>query len=200
MRHLCNTFLDGGEKGEKEWLSPLLADDLARAPAVLRVSADLTKMLHALAKCLGEGIGLYGKGEGAKGFRPWLEENHKLALYLHLSRVDKGCRQDMKTEAAYAAYWNRTYNVEYLKSATYGASNLLKDNLYVMLTSPYIIAAMRGRAAFHDKVTTRLRFFSASNELDKWSALDMAQVRAWAANSVRARGESNSGRERVVRA
>ena len=85
----------------------------------------------------------------------------------------------MKTEAAFAAYWNRTYNVDYLKSATYGAgSNILKDNLYIMLTSPYMIAAMRGRAAFHDKMTTRLRFFSASNELDGWSALDMAQVRA----------------------
>ena len=177
MRHLCNTFIDGGEKAEKEWLDPLLKEDIAAIPPVLRVSADVTKMLHALAKCLGEGIELYGKGEGAKGFRPWLEEHaeYKTALYLHLSRVDKGCRQDMKTEAAFAAYWNRPMNVAYLDP-----DNVLTKNLYIMLTSPYIIATMRGRAAFHDKVTTRLRFFSASNKLDKWSALDMAQVRTCA--------------------
>ena len=89
MRHLCNTFIDGGEKAEKEWLDPLLKEDIAAIPPVLRVSADVTKMLHALAKCLGEGIELYGKGEGAKGFRPWLEEHaeYKTALYLHPSRI-----------------------------------------------------------------------------------------------------------------
>ena len=52
----------------------------------------------------------------------------------------------------------------------------LRDNLFVMLTCLEIVGAMRGRAAFHDKITTRLRFFSASNQLDGWSALDMAQV------------------------
>ena len=45
-----------------------------------------------------------------------------------------------------------------------------------MLTCLEIVGAMRGRAAFHDKLTTRLRFFSASSTLDKWSNMDMAQV------------------------
>ena len=88
----------------------------------------------------------------------------------------QGTRQDSKTEAAFAAYWNRPFNVEYLKSAAYGNGDLLKDNLYCMLTSLEIIATMRGRAAFHDKFTSPLRFFSASNDLDAWSALDMARV------------------------
>ena len=136
----------------------------------------MTKLLHALAKCLGEGIGLYGRGEGASKFRPWLEKNHKDKLYWHLSRVDKGTRQDSKTEGAFAAYWNRPLNVAYLQTAAYGASDLLKGNLFVMLSSLEIVATMRGRAAYHDKFTAPLRFFSASNDLDGWSSLDMAQV------------------------
>ena len=125
--------------------------------------------------CLGEGI-LYGRGEGASKFRPWLEKNHKDKLYWHLSRVDKGTRQDSKTEGAFAAYWNRPLNVAYLQTAAYGASDLLKDNLFVMLSSLEIVATMRGRAAYHHKFTAPLRFFSASNDLDGWSSLDMAQV------------------------
>lgn len=114
MRHLVNTFLDGGESAEKKWLEPLLAASIKDAPFRLRLSHDVTKLLHALAKCLGEGIGLYGRGEGASKFRPWLEKNHKDKLYWHLSRVDKGTRQDSKTEGAFAAYWNRPLNVAYL--------------------------------------------------------------------------------------
>jgi hypothetical protein len=45
-----------------------------------------------------------------------------------------------------------------------------------MLSSLEIVATMRGRAAYHDKFTAPLRFFSASNDLDGWSSLDMAQV------------------------
>ena len=74
-------------------------------------------------------------------------------------------------------YYDRPLIVEFLESQTYGKANLLKDNLWVMLTSMPIIATLRGRAAFHDKVISRLRFFSASTKLDKWSALNMSQVR-----------------------
>ena len=83
---------------------------------------------------------------------------------------------DSKTEAAFSAYYNRPVIVEFLKSAAYDSPNILRDNLYVMLTCLEIVGAMRGRAAFHDKLTTRLRFFSASSTLDKWSNMDMAQV------------------------
>ena len=54
--------------------------------------------------------------------------------------------------------------------------NKLKDYLYVSLTSLENIAALRARAIIHDKVTTRLRFFSASESLDSWSVLDLAPV------------------------
>ena len=152
--------------------------DEARASAALaqyralRLRDPLGKRLRhrrrVVAKGVGEGIELYAKGEGAKNFRPWLKRQDHLQrrLYLALDRVDKGVRQDSKTEAASAAYFNRDIIVEFLRSAMYSEQNVLRDNLYVMLTSLEIVGAMRGRAAFHGKMTTRLRFFSASNSLD----------------------------------
>ena len=44
------------------------------------------------------------------------------------------------------------------------------------LTSLEIIATVRARAIVHGKVTTRLRFFSASEKLDDWSVLDVAPI------------------------
>ena len=179
MRHLINTFIDGGEKCEKAWLEPKLKESLAKKPNALRLSADVTALLRALAKGVGEGIALYAKGEGAKNFRPWLKKQQHLAqtFYISLNRVDKGVRQDSKTEAAFSAYYNRAVIVEFLKSVHYNKKdNLLRNNLFIMLTCDEIIGAMRGRAAFHDKLTTRLRFFSSSNELDGWSCLNMAEV------------------------
>ena len=121
MRHLFNTFLNGGEGAEKKWLEPLLAASIKDAPFRLRLSHGVvTKLLHALAKCLGEGIGLYGRGEGASKFRPWLEKNHKGKLYWYLSRIGKGTRQDSKTEGAFAAYWNRPLKAAYLQTARVG--------------------------------------------------------------------------------
>ena len=96
MRHLANTFIDGGEKSEKEWLGAKLKDSLAQHPEALRLSADITALFRTLAKGVGEGIELYAKGEGAKNFRPWLKRQQHLQsrLYLALDRVDKGVRQD----------------------------------------------------------------------------------------------------------
>ena len=176
MRHLCNTFLDGGSAREKEWLEPLLAASLAAAPSHLRLTAEIDKLAHACAKGLGEGGELYGKGEGAKNYRPYLEKQHGDKLHLKLERVDKGVRQDTKTQSALILYYNRPLIVEFLKTAQYSKSNLLRDHLYVMLGCKEVIATLRGRAIIHDKLTTRLRFFSASNKLDEWSNMDMAKV------------------------
>ena len=121
MRHLINTFIDGGEKCEKAWLEPKLKESLAKKPNALRLSADVTALLRALAKGVGEGIALYAKGEGAKNFRPWLKKQPHLQnkLYVALDRVDKGVRQDSKTEVAFSAYYNRAVVVEFLKSTMY---------------------------------------------------------------------------------
>ena len=150
MRHLCNTFLDGGVAAEKTWLEPLLASTIAASPGVLRLSADVNKLFHALAKGLGEGIGLYGRGEGTH-FRSWLGKNAPRVLYLALLRFDKGARMDGTTEAAFVVYFNRALIVRYLQTSLYSTSNLLRDNLYVTLSCSEIIATLRGRAAMHDK-------------------------------------------------
>ena len=83
---------------------------------------------------------------------------------------------DGTTEAAFIVYFNRVLIMRYLQTALYSASNLLRDNLWCTLSCSEVIATLRGRAAYHDKVVTRLRFFSASRKLDGWSALNMAPV------------------------
>ena len=55
-------------------------------------------------------------------------------------------RQDFQTKAARNAYINRAVNVEYLASQRYGSGNILRVNLYIMLTCKEVIAALRGRA------------------------------------------------------
>jgi hypothetical protein len=52
------------------------------------------------------------------------------------------------------------------------------------MTSPIIIAALRARAVMHDKFTIHVRYFSASTELDGWSAADMAGVMAQLASEL----------------
>ena len=98
MHHLCNTFVDGGCKGEKEWLEPKLAESIAASSYHLRLSADIGKLVHASAKGLGEGVKLYGKGEGAKNLRPHLKKHYPEKLYLKLQRFDNGVRQYAKTQ------------------------------------------------------------------------------------------------------
>jgi hypothetical protein len=118
-----------------------------------------------------------GKGEGGK-VRAWLKEYHGETLYLKVARMEMGTRQDIATEAAFAAYWNRPKFVDFLKASRVSQSQLLRDHCYVEMTSPVIIAALRARAIFHDKFTTHTRFLSASTTLEGWSALDMAPVMA----------------------
>ena len=101
---------------------------------------------------IGEGINIYGHSEGAK-FRAFVEKVLGKAMILKLTRIDKGERQDMKTEAAFAAYWNRPVVVKFLESAYYGQSNLLKDHCYIDMTANKIVAALRKRAVWHDKFT-----------------------------------------------
>ena len=103
MRHLANTFLDGGVKRDSAWLAAKLADSVAAAPWRLRLNGDLNKLFHACAKGLGEGIDLYGRGVGAKRYRPFLKKNFPRELHLTLERFDKGARQDGSTQVSHHA-------------------------------------------------------------------------------------------------
>ena len=115
-RHLSNTFLDGGAKAEQKWLAGKLEASLASAEAqALRVSPDVTALVRAVSKDVGEGIKVYAKGSATK-FRAWLEKHHAGALYLKVERVDLGVRQDSKTDAAFAMYHNRPIIVAFLET------------------------------------------------------------------------------------
>jgi len=175
MRHLCNTFLDGGVAREKTWLEGVIGADVLNSFKGLRLGSDISKLLHALAKDIGTGSELYGLGEGVT-FNAFALKELQGKLLLSMERVDKGMRQDGVTRAGLRAYWNLQYYVQFLYPyIESGGANLLQKYLYVMLTSPPVIACLRTRGIIHDKVTTPLLFFSASETLD-WDVLSFAPV------------------------
>ena len=113
FRHLFNTFIDGGCKAERKWLEPLLAEGLEAAPRHLRLSAEVEKLVRALARGLGGGFELYGLGS-YEGFRAWLEGAYPELLHPALVRAEKGTRQGFQTKATLNAYINRAVNAEYI--------------------------------------------------------------------------------------
>ena len=174
-RHLGNTWIDGGAKSEMKYLDTIISDEEINKARFLRCTTDVNKLIHAYSKGLGEGQNRYGKGFGEQK-RALLEEKHGNALYQTVQRTDKGTRMDACTEAAMDMYINRKYDVDSLKIAVYSKSNVLRDNLLVMLSSRPVIGCLRARGIINDKFTIRHRWFSAATVLDGWSALDMAPV------------------------
>ena len=174
-RHLGNTWIDGGAKAEMRMLDEEIPARDTEAAKHLRCTTDVNKLIHAYSKGLGEGQNRYGKGFG-EAKRAMLKEECGDALYQTVQRTDKGTRMDSCTEAAFDMYWNRKYDVQALKIAFYAKSNVLRDNLLVMLTSIPVIGCLRARAVVQDKFTIRHRFFAASSALEHWSVLEMAQV------------------------
>ena len=90
--HLGCTFLDGGVKAENDWLKPLLAPTIDEAAKRLRVGEDMNALFRAQAKGCGEGWDLYGRGEGAKNMRPFLQLKFSKCLFMKIERFDKGVR------------------------------------------------------------------------------------------------------------
>jgi hypothetical protein len=123
----------------------------------LRLTFDLSSVLRALAKDMGSGAATYGHCEGDK-FAAFAEHVLTKAMFLKITRIDLGERQDIETESAFVAYWNRPYLVQFLKSAYYSSPNLLRDHRFIEMTALQIVAALRCRAAWHDKFTLPMRF------------------------------------------
>ena len=174
-RHLANTWIDGGAKSEMTMLDELIPAEHVALARFLRCTTDVNKLIHAYSKGLGEGQNRYGKGFG-EAKRAMLKEHCGKELYLTVQRTDKGTRMDAATEAAFEMYHNRQFDVRALRIAVYTTSNVLRDNLLVMLTSQPVVGCLRARALVHDKFTERYRFFAASETLDHWGLLEMAPV------------------------
>ena len=174
-RHLANTWIDGGAKAEMAMLDQVISVEDVNLARFLRCTTDINKLIHAYSKGLGEGQNRYGKGFGEQK-RAMLKEECGNELYMAVQRTDKGTRMDAATEAAFEMYHNRQYDVRALRVAVYTTSNVLRDNLLVMLTSRPVVGCLRARALVQDKFTYRYCFFAASETLERWGLLDMAPV------------------------
>ena len=100
-QNLSNTLLDGGSKAEKMWLEGKLEDSLASVEAqALRVSGDITALVRAVSKDVGEGIKVYAKGSSTK-FRAWLEKHLPLSgLTSECGRTPRRRRRSRRTTIA----------------------------------------------------------------------------------------------------
>ena len=99
FRHLFNTFIDGGCNALTKHLMDTYYGELNEAKSenlMLRLTFDLSKVLHALAKEVGVGKYQYAKGEG-KAMYDWLKEYKGDKLYITIARMDMGTRQDIET-------------------------------------------------------------------------------------------------------
>ena len=138
-------------KAEQAFLDSEIPSADVEAAKHLRCTGDVNKLIHAYSKGLGEGQNRYGKGFG-EAKRAMLQEECAGALYQTVQRTDKGTRMDACTEAAFDMFWNRPYDVKALGIAVYTKSNILRDNLLVMLTSTPVVGSLRARSVIHDKV------------------------------------------------
>ena len=74
-------------------------------------------------------------------FKHWLLKYHPGVLLVPVQRT-AGSRQDLATEGAGAAYWNRIHYVEFLDECLRsGNDNILQENLFVVLTFIEILYA-----------------------------------------------------------
>ena len=132
-------------------------------------------MLRAEAKHEAVGQGVYAKGSGETN-RDVRRKFYPGELWVPLERAEKGSRQDLSTKAAWATFANLRLIVLLLRTVLYAGPNILKDYLFIMLTFPPVVAAIRARAIIDDKWTAPSRYLCSSSDLAEWSILNMAPL------------------------
>ena len=123
-------------------MSEYLAESLEEISSFLRVSPDLAHVIRAFHKEFSLTAN-YPKGHGEK-FRDWMIKYYPSESSMHAERATSS-RQDLITLGAGPIYWNRKFNVEFLDDVlrVKGASNILQENLFTILSSLEMIASSR---------------------------------------------------------
>ena len=142
FNHLRNLQLEAGAAKVSAHLKEQLEEDLKVIPFHLRVSTDGLAPIRAVYKEFSRG-GEYAKGNGLD-FNAWLRKEHGKELVVPIER-STGARQDLVVEGALKLYLNRPFYDEFLDGLLREAdhSNILEENLWVIVTSPDMIAMFR---------------------------------------------------------
>ena len=109
-----------------------------------------------------------------------MEDYYPNQLLQHVKSVN-GNRQDIATESAGPIYCNRPLCVEYLDKRLrgYNKSNILEENLFILMTSLPVVALLRTHAILHLAIVMPVRWLAANTHLlgaHNWSVRSMGRV------------------------
>ncbi len=175
--HLRNVWIGAMNRILSKYLAELMKEDLGNIDPFLRVSTNFDTILRAVDKLFSLCCN-YAKGSGEL-FLEWMREYHPDSFLLKLQR-GVGSRQDFTVEGAGAIYMNRRYYVEFLDPClTVANDDILKSNVFIVLSSSEIIALSRVYAIFHVAICLPMRFLAGSTHLfaeHNWSPINMGQA------------------------
>ena len=155
-----------------------LVDDLKEIDGCLRVKVHGGSIVRSTDKCFNL-TSNYPKGDG-DGFKGHMEEYHPSSLLFHVKNT-KGNRQDIVMESAGPMFMNRIYYVEFLdkKLRSLRKSNILEENLFMLLSSVHIVALFRSFTMCFISVVLPVRWLAGkTHELSdcNWGVRSMGRV------------------------
>ena len=107
----------------------------------------------------------YPKGDG-DDFRAFMEDYYPNQILQHVKSVN-GNHQDIVTESAGPIYCNRPLHVEHLdkRLRCYNESNILEENLFILMTSLPVVALLRTHSILHLSIVMPVYWLAANTHL-----------------------------------
>ena len=178
FHHLRNVWINGIAKAVSEFMKEYLSDSLDEISSFLRISPDLAHIIRAYHKEFSL-TSNYPKGHGEL-FRDWIIKHHPMKFLLHAERAAGNC-MDVICMGADAVYINRPFNVEFLdeRLRIKDNSNILQENLFIVLSSLEMIAVSRFFSILHVSIVIPCRWLAGNSHKlahRKWGARSMGRV------------------------
>ena len=178
MQHLRNVWINGVAIAVNKYMLEFLEESLDDISSFLRVSPDLAQVIRAFHKEFSLTAN-YPKGHGEK-FKSWMQKRYPKEFLMHAERAT-GSRQDIITMGAGPVYWNRRFSVEFLDDVlrVKGASNILQENLFTVLSSVEMIASSRFFSILHLAICLPFRWLTGNTHKlahHGWGARSMGRA------------------------
>jgi len=175
---LRNVWINGIAKAVSGFMKEYLSDSLDNISSFLRISPDLAHIIRAYYKEFSL-TSNYPKGHGEL-LRDWIIENHPMDFLLHAERA-AGNRMDVICMGADAIYIDRRLNVEFLdeRLRIKDNSNILQENLFIVLSSLEMIAVSRLFSILHVSIVIPFRWLAGNTHKlaqHKWGARSMGRA------------------------